>query len=258
MQLIDNYFINRKLKELNFKHDMMNIQDGMRNASSILIVIPRRISFLNNIFKINDTLKKSYPDADLSYMALSYFHMYKEILESPVHPSAIPTPTKFRELDNITMLKKKLGNIDLYIDFSDMRFEYRLMFERILRPKMAISMFDEGLKDDFNILVKAENELRMLEMTGMEITGENGGKVISELAGPKPTERFDIVYIGNDRKVRNGVKTSMNEGRRFMHIADLDDKLSLSTIKHIVQAKEILTDKHNDEAVRFIRKLVHL
>lgn len=257
MQFIDNYFIAKRLKELEYKHDMMNIQENMKTAVNIVIVIPSNIDFLKNIFSIKRTIRSEYPEGKISFMTLSYFHLYKEILEADVHTVSAPTPTKFRELDNIKLLKKKLGSIDLYYDFSDMKCEYRMMFKRILKPQVAVATFNECLKEDFNILVKAKDEVNLLEMMGMNIDHSQANEIIKEKIGKISTEKFDIVYIGNDRKIRNGVKASMTQGRRFMHIANLDEKLSLGTIKHIANTREILTDKHNDEAVKFIRKLVH-
>ncbi len=257
MRFIDNYFITKRLKELEYKHDMMNIQENMKKAANIVIIIPTQISFIKNVFSIMRTIRSEYPEGKLSCMTLSYFHLYKEILEADLHTVSEPTPTKFRELDNIKLLKKKLGSIDLYYDFSDMKCEYKMMFKRILKPQVAVAMFDECLKDDFNILVKAKDEINLLEMLGMNIDQSQAHEIIREKIGKISTEKFDIVYIGNDRKIRNGVKASMTQGRRFMHIADLDEKLSLSTIKHITNTREILTDKHNEEAVKFIRKIVH-
>lgn len=254
MKIIDNFFINRKLKEFPCNLNVMDMKNELSNIKNAVIIWPDSIINVKSIHTVVKSIEGCYGFKP-TILTTGYHRLYRELIKSKIHEIDIPKPTKFNELTRIHSIKSSLKSIDLLYDFSDADKRLRAMIKRILKPKVAISFKENAIESDYNILVAANKvPVKLLKMMGLETKEVILSKILDKRKENKNVIEYDYVLVGESSSVKRKMKGLMKRSSKFLYISDIHRKMGIEYFIDIVRAKQIISDSDIYSEICEIRK----
>ncbi|MEO0288437.1 MAG: hypothetical protein ABIN00_02240 [candidate division WOR-3 bacterium] len=257
IKILENYFLKKKVKSIGTEWkkqiNTSALFDGIKN---VVIVWNNEIDSLNSFLSFDKSLKNRLKNINVFYLVSPYFTLYKDCFyQEQIEELVKPKPIKFQELEKMYEFKKRLKEIDLFIDLSNIEKDYRKLFIRTLKPSVSITFFEEGLEEDFNILFKSseKNPVTLLKLLNFDIVEENFSEYLKIKMEKLNITGFPLVLIGKSSKVLKEKKKAEKEGRRFIYISDLKNELNLVNFYYILKSKEIIFDENLSDEIGFVK-----
>ncbi len=255
MRIINDYFINKKLKQLEFSKKILNIREDLDSVQTIFVIFNENIENTKYYLSIKQSLNEYYKDKEVYFLFFRFSEMYNDLNNIGNYSVSIPNPIKFKELDTFEVIRKR-HKIDLLYDLSTIDFRYRLMIKRILNPKIAIAEYNEYLVNDFSILIKTgNNPTNLFKMMGIDLFDINTINKLKERLNTIETSKLQYVFIGNSFSVKRKMKKAIKEKRNYLYIENPEKSLNIFYIKSILNANELFYDKKYGNIIKFINQL---
>lgn len=256
-RIINNFFINRKLKELHKADSPINIQNSLFKEGNLVVLFNEKSSSIGEVLAVEAALQKAYPASKIIFLFVNYLPLYEEIVKSECFKYIIPRPISFKELDESRKTAKRIGKVDVFLDLSTLDWSSKLMLKRILSPGISVSFYDEKIAGDYNLLIKSStgSPVHLLRMLGIPVAESAFGDFLNERLKEIHAENFETVFVGSSSAIRRGIKRSIAKGAKFIVADDLREKLDLFILKSIFNAREIVADKQFRTDIENIKKL---
>lgn len=254
MRIIDNFFINHKLRRMSRPVKTLDMKE-MGEIDSVLILWPQTLRSSEMFITAVRSIAEHY-HTDPVVMIPAFYNLYSKICKKTLYDIKMPLPTKFSQLERVENIRKTMGSIDLYYDFSQYDMRIRAMIRRTLRPDISVSFKQNSMESDYNILVSAGGDpLKLLEMTGIPISVENTADMLRNMKKNTRYSTYDHIVIGRAFGIRRRAEQLMKSSASVLYIDDLGVRLDDKILFAIADAPEIITDSENRDNADFIREI---
>ncbi|MEO0238080.1 MAG: hypothetical protein ABIN35_07600 [candidate division WOR-3 bacterium] len=257
IKILENYFLKKKVKSIGTEwKKQINTSTLFDGINNVVVIWNNEINSLNSFLTFDRSLKHKLKNLNVYYFILPYFTLYKDLFhQENIEELVKPKPIKFQELEKIIEFKKKLKEIDLFIDLSNIEKDYRKLFIRTLKPSVSITFFEEGIEEDFNILFKSNDKkpVTLLKLLNFDIIDESFLEYLKIRIEKLNITVFPLVLIGKSSKVLKEKKKAEKEKKRFLYISELNNELNIVNFYHILKTKELVFDDNFTDEVGFIK-----
>ncbi|PIP12864.1 MAG: hypothetical protein COX48_05985 [bacterium (Candidatus Stahlbacteria) CG23_combo_of_CG06-09_8_20_14_all_34_7] len=257
IKLLRDYFIKRRLSSLSSFNKTLNIQKTLENPKKIIILYNEQLTGITDLFSVKKTIENHYIESSVEFVFFTYHLLFRDIYKFKHYCVKVPSPSKFTELDNIKKITTGSEGIDILFDMTSFDIRLRKIIVRTLNPKLAISLYEEGAEDDFNILFKNSkpNLFSIFRSLNFTIELSELKENIFDVTKGIKLEDFDIILIGSSRKVKNEMKRALKEQKRFLLLENMSKQLDIFSLMAIKKCKNIIYDYNLKENLDFIKNV---
>ncbi|MEJ5306871.1 MAG: hypothetical protein WHT27_01030 [candidate division WOR-3 bacterium] len=259
IKILENFFLKKRVKSIGTEwKKQINTSTLFYGIKNVVVIWNNEITSLNSFLTFDRSLKNKLKNVNIYYLIFPYFTLYKDFFnQENIEELIIPKPIKFQELEKMVEFKKKVKEIDLFIDLSNIEKDYRKLFIRTLQPSVSITFFEVGIEEDFNILFKSKDKdpVNLLKLLNFDIVDENFLEYLKIRIEKLNITVFPLVLIGQSSKVLKEKKKAEKEGKRFLYISSLKNELNIVNFYHILKTQELIFDENVSNEVTFIKSL---